>query len=282
VAVGRGDPGDRTRELIAAIGDTKVRIIDTVWDPEHFQRGAINALQTDIARETCSSDWLLYLQADEVVHERYLPVIEARCAELHDDSAVEGLLFRYKHFWGDYAHYFQSHAWYNEEIRCIRNLPQIHSWHSAQSFRWFHSYDNPWQTSRTRKLRVARVNAEIYHYGWVRPPGLMQRKKHALRTLHAGAAQAQAELEQAAPEFDYGPLGTLPVFRDSHPAVMQERIAALNWNGKLREGGPRPRDTAQAMYKHYRLKYRILTAIEKALFGGRQVFGSRNYRVVRR
>jgi len=281
IAVGKGDPGDRTRERIAEIGDSRIRILDTVWDMRHFERGAVNARQTDIAREACTGDWLLYLQADEVIHERYLPAIRRRCEELHHDAAVEGLLFRFRHFWGDYEHYFESHAWYNEEIRCIRNLPEIHSWHSAQSFRYFHRYDGPWQASNTRKLRVARANAEIYHYGWVRPPHLMQRKKKALRAVHAGPERADAQFASRPQEFDYGPLETLPVFTESHPAVMRERIAALDWRDKLRLDGPRPRGTDGDGYKHYRLKYRFLTTIERLLFGGRQVFGSRNYRLVR-
>ncbi len=35
-----------------------------------------NAHQTDIAREHCTGDWLFYLQADEVIHEKYLQIIK--------------------------------------------------------------------------------------------------------------------------------------------------------------------------------------------------------------
>lgn len=282
VAVGAGDPHDRTRERIAGIGDARIRIVDTVWEEKYFRRGAINAQQTDIAKAACTGDWLLYLQADEVIHEQYLPALAKRCEELQGDSDVEGLLLRYKHFWGDYDHYFEGHAWYSEEIRCIRNLPEIHSWHSAQSFRYFDRYESSWQATDTRKLRVARVDAEIYHYGWVRPPRLMQQKKHALRTVHAGATQAAAESRCASADFDYGPLGALPRFRGTHPAVMKDRVAAMDWQAGLRERGRRPRDPARDVYRHYRFKYRLLTSIEKWLFGGQQVFGSRNYRLVPR
>lgn len=280
VAVGRGDPGDRTREILLGIGDPKVRILDTEWDEKFFQRGAINAVQTDIAKQACTGDWLIYLQADEVIHEQYLPVIEKRCRDLQGDRDVEGLLFGYKHFWGDYEHYFDSHAWYATEIRGIRNLPEIHSWHSAQSFRYFHRYEHPRQEGGTRKLRVARVDAEVYHYGWVRPPHLMQQKNKALRKAHAGVKTAEEQFRVAPPEFDYGPLGRLPVFRGTHPAVMQARIAAMSWRDKLRMDGPLQPDGE--FTRHNRLKYRILTRIEKTLFGGEQVFGSHNYRVIRR
>ena len=107
VAVGQGSAGDRTREVIEEINDPKVKIIDTVWNEKDFQHGAINARQTDIAMQACAGDWLFYLQADEVVHEKYLPVIHARLEELLHDLEVEGLLFSYKHLWCDYLHYIE-------------------------------------------------------------------------------------------------------------------------------------------------------------------------------
>jgi hypothetical protein len=278
IAVGRGDEDDKTRDKLASIDDPKIQIIDTKWEEEYFDRGIINAIQTDIAKEACSGDWLLYLQADEVVHEKYLQVIEARCRELLDDKRVEGLLFRYKHFWGDYDHFHAGHGWYPEEIRIIRNRPDIHSWQSAQSFRRFDHYDNPRQPQGHHKLKVARVDAEIYHYGWVRPPHLMQNKKRALDSVHWGSKKA-AEFYDAAPdEFDYGPLSLLAEFEGTHPAVMEEMISEMSWEDKLqRSGKPNPH---REPHKHERLKYRLLSLVEKSLFGGRQIGGFKNYILV--
>jgi len=280
VAVGRSSPGDSTRETIAAIGDPKVRILDTEWDTKHFLRGAVNAIQTDIARAACSGDWLIYLQADEVIHEKYLPVIRDRMVELLDDRRVDALLFRFRHFWGDYAHCMDSHAWYSREIRAVRNDPAIHSWHSAQSFRRFDHYEHPHQTSGTRKLRVADVDAEVFHYGWVRPPRLMQGKNRALRSVHAGPEQAAREYDSRPAMFQFGPLDDVPRFTGTHPAVMQQRIAAMDWQEDLREStlAYPPGETP----KHLRFKYRLLSWIERKCFGCEQVFGSKNYRRVRR
>ncbi len=274
VAVGKGDPDDGTRQAIAEIGDPKVKIIDTVWEEKYFKKGIINALQTDIAKEACTGDWLFYLQADEVVHEKYLPVIEKRCQELLDDKRVEGLLFRYKHFWGDYDHYHKSHGWYPYEIRIIRNDPNIHSWQSAQSFRYFEYYDNPRQEGGTRKLRVAKVDAEIYHYGWVRPPHLMQNKSKALNSVHWGRKKAEEVYANAPQEFDYGPLDRLARFEGTHPAVMQERIKQMDWKDRLQyHGSPNPN---RALHKHERLKYRLITFLEQKIFK-RPIGGFRNY-----
>jgi hypothetical protein len=275
VAVGEGDEDDRTREKLAAIGDPKIRIIDTVWDEEYFHRGIINALQTDVAKEACTGDWLFYLQADEVVHEKYLPVIEARCKELLRDGRVEGLLFSYRHFWGDYKHFHAGHGWYPNEIRIVRNRPDIHSWQSAQSFRRFDYYENPRQPHGHHKLKVARVDAEIYHYGWVRPPHLMQNKKRALDSVHWGIRRADEFYDAAPDEFDYGPLNLLAEFDGTHPAVMDEMIAGMNWQDKLQFTG-KP-DPHRRPHKHELPKYRFLSFVEKSLFGGRQIGGFKNY-----
>lgn len=275
VAVGEGDPDDTTREEIAAIDSPKVKIIDTEWDELYWKGGAINALQTDIALNECSGDWCFYLQADEVVHEKYLPVIRNRCEELFSDTEVEGLLFGYTHFWGDYNHHQISHGWYPNEIRIVRNLPEIHSWESAQSFRYFYEYEHPQQEANTRKLKVANVAAEIYHYGWVRPPHLMQRKNKALDSVHWGRERAESHYEKAAQSFDYGPLGNIPEFTGTHPEVMQERISEFDWGDRLNYG--KSRQNSAPKHKHEKLKYRILTAIERILGLEEPLFGFKNY-----
>jgi len=275
IAIGKGDNDDTTREKIAAIDDLKIKIIDTTWEEKYFKKGIINALQTDIARQACRGDWVFYLQADEVVHEKYLPAIKARCEELLEYEEVEGLLFRYKHFWGDYDHYHSGHGWYPYEIRIVRNRPEIHSWQSAQSFRRFDYYDNPRQDSGHHKLKVAKVDAEVYHYGWVRPPHFMQNKRRALDSVHWGKNKANNHYDKAAKEFDYGPLNLLTTFKGSHPKVMEDMIAKMNWKEKLQfSGKPNP---YRQPHKHERLKYRLLSFIEKYFTGRKQIGGFKNY-----
>jgi len=271
VAVGKGSENDTTRQEIAAISDSKVKIIDTVWEEEYYKAGIIYALQTDLAKNACSGDWLFYLQADEVVHEKYLPVIKNRCHELLNKEEVEGLIFKYKHFWGDYDHYHDGHGWYPYEIRIIRNLPSIHSWKDAQSFRYFNDYINPSQEKGTRKLKVAFANAEIYHYGWVRPPHLMQNKKKVMDSFYWGKKAVDDIYKEAPEHFDYGPLDRIAIFTENHPKVMEKRIKLIDWKDKLQYSGkPNPYRGKQ---KHERLKYRILSFIEKRLLGGKQIGG---------
>jgi len=270
IAVGKGDEDDTTREAITEIGDKKIRIIDTVWeDYEQQWHGQINAIQTDIALQECKGDWCFYLQADEVVHEKYLPVIEARCEELWERREVEGLLFDYKHFWGDYWHYQNGHGWYPREIRMVRNGIGVRSHLSAQSFR----IDG-------RKLKVAKAAAEIYHYGWARPPHLMQNKRRSLHAIHWGWDKAEAEFQGSPAEFDYGPLDKLAEFSGSHPAVMSERIKMMDWGDKLQwRGRPNPN---REKHKHERRKYRLLSFIENKILGGKRVGEYENYILLKR
>ncbi len=107
---------------------------------------------------------------DEVVHEKFLPAIREAMIENLNRKEVDGLLFRYKHFYGTYDYVGDSRKWYRNEIRIIRNDKSIRSYRDAQGFR-----------KNGEKLNVVPVNAEIYHYGWVRHPKSMQQKINSVR-----------------------------------------------------------------------------------------------------
>lgn len=278
VALGDCDADDTTQEQIKSIGSDKVRIIHTVWDIESYPRGMEHAHQTDIAREACTGDWLFYLQADEVVHEKYLPHIVDQCRLYRDDQRVEGFLFDYIHFYGDYWHHIDYHGWYPEEIRIVRNDPDIHSFASAQSFRRIPHFDGKSYRDKegTFKLQVKKIDAAIYHYGWVRPPSLMQRKSKSFHAIHKGTAHAEQIYQERSESFDYGNMNRCRRFNGTHPAVMKHVIEKFDWGDALHfERGYTP---ARPKMKHEKLKYRILSFIERHFFGGRPLFGYSNWK----
>ncbi|MCK5137254.1 MAG: hypothetical protein KAR19_15830 [Bacteroidales bacterium] len=285
VALGDSDEDDTTRREIEAIGSEKIRIIDTVWDIEKYPRGMEHAHQTDLARELCTGDWLFYLQSDEVVHEKDLDNIRERCRELLYDKEVEGLLFRYRHFWGDYEHIQDSHCWYRQEVRIIKNLPDVYSWESAQSFRRIPDFDgiNYRQQEGTYKLKVAGVDAEIFHYGWVRPPAVMQNKIKVFSMNHRGREKIEKQIEAHKYDriYDYGNLNKLTRFMGTHPAVLDEWIARYDWKEQLRFTGP-TRCLNPVKAKHDKLKYRTISWIEKHLLSGRRLGEFRNYILLKR
>ena len=263
VAVGESEDG--TPELIESIDSNKIRIIHSTWDPKLFLRGAINAQQTNLALDDCTGDWAFYVQADEVLHEKYLPGVR-ECMErnLHR-TEVEGLLFDYVHFWGSYETYHTAHNWYSREIRVVRNHVGVRSWKSAQSFR------------RTgEKLRVVHSGAKIYHYGWVRHPRVMKAKQKKLDSLHHDSEWVKRKHpEGESAEFDYGDLRKLDRFKGTHPAVMAGRIASKSWSVPV--GGKR---VERPKHKHETLRVRLLSFVEKKILG-RKIAEGKNYILIK-
>jgi hypothetical protein len=278
IALGDCDSDDHTLEEILSIHSDKIRIINTTWNLAKYAGGAEYAHQTDIAKEHCKGDWLFYLQSDEVIHENYLPSIQKKCTEFQNRPDVEGFLFNYRHFWGDYQHFIISHAWYNKEIRIIRNNPDIHSWRDAQSFRRIPDFDgtNYFQKENTFKLKVIDSGAFVYHYGWVRPPAMMQKKRVSFE-IHMQGEEKAAELFEEEPQiFDYGNLDKLKSFNESHPSVMKNFIQQFNWRESLY-----PFIKTGIKHKHDRVKYRLLTFLEQNLLGGNHIAGFKNYELIR-
>jgi hypothetical protein len=283
VVLGKGDHDDNTRQEIESLQNDKIKIIDSEWETEKFAKNTIFAQQTDIAKSHCTGDWLFYLQCDEAVHEKYLPLIKKAAIEYLNDTEVEGLLFRYKHFWGDYEHYNPSHAFYPREIRVIRNIPEIHSWRDAQSFRVYNHFEPSMveylRKEGTRKLKVATIPAEIYHYGWVRPPAMMRKKQKSNSTSFRGKSATDQLYQKSAETFNYGPMNRVKLFKDTHPASMADWIATFNWGDQLQKNGKRKKTSQPEKYE--RLKYRILTWIEQNLLFGKKIGEFKNFVIVR-
>ncbi len=259
VAVGNSD--DKTRQIIKNISSEKIAVVDTIWDESLKKDGVVYAAETDKAFQAIpiEYDWCFYIQGDEVVHEKYLPEIRNSLEENLLKMEVDGLLFRYKHFYGTFDYVGDSRKWYRNEIRIIRNDKNIRSYRDAQGFR-----------KDGAKLNVVPVDAEIYHYGWVRHPKFMQEKIDSVKHFYDGISEKSALKKASENEFNYaGKYDSLALFVGSHPAVMKERIQRLNWEINV--------DLKKTNMK---LKYRILYKIEK-LFGVR-LFEYRNYQIIKK
>lgn len=216
VLVGKSE--DSTLALIESINSSKIKIVQSVWDDTLRKGGRVLAVETDKAFQQvdADSDWAFYLQGDEVIHEKYLPVIKKAMRDNLNDKKVEGLLFKYKHFYGSYDFIGDSQRWYRQEIRVIRNNKRIQSYRDAQGFR-----------KENKKLKVKAIDAWVYHYGWVKPPEIQQAKNKYFPSLWGNAENKEAFVEES---FDYSQIDSLANFEESHPEVMLKRIAAKNWN----------------------------------------------------
>ena len=221
MVVAVGDSSDNTRELISAIDSDKIRIIDTIWNPKLREGGAVLADETNKAYQAITEnvDWCFYIQGDEIVHEKYLSVIREGMERWKDDLAVEGLLFKYKHFYGSFDYVATSSKWYRNEIRIIRKNAEFFSYRDAQGFRKLGD----------EKLKVKKLDAEIYHYGWVRPPVTMMDKKRNFGNYWGGDRVTEAFNKENSGAFDYSQIDALEIFKGIHPMVMKDRIAKMNW-----------------------------------------------------
>src|SRR5262245_20780388 len=88
-----GDCSDDTRDRIAAIGDPRIRIIDTVWSAAMRTKGYVFAQQKMIGQFSCSGDWAFYIEGDEVLHEDDVDIVRAAMARHLDNPRVEALYF---------------------------------------------------------------------------------------------------------------------------------------------------------------------------------------------
>ncbi len=258
VAVGKSDDG--TRKIIEDIAPGKISLVDTVWDEKLRKGGVVYADETNKALDEIPQvyDWCFYIQGDEVLHEQFLPLVKEAMLKNVDRKEVQGLLFNYKHFYGTYDYIGDCRHWYRKEIRIIRNDKNIRSYKDAQGFR-----------RHNEKLHVVPVEADIYHYGWVRHPRFMQEKIDSVKAFYNGISEEEAEKLASEKAFDYGmEYDALAKFEGTHPAVMKERIKRLNWEIDV--------DLKKVNMK---LKYRILYAVEK-LFGVR-LFEYRNYKILK-
>lgn len=256
VAVGNSE--DDTRKLIESIASDKIKIIDSVWNDELRVGGKVLADETNKAKKAISpdSDWAFYIQSDEVIHEKYHAEILSAMKKWKDNKEIEGLLFKYLHFYGNYEFVGNSRKWYRNEIRIIRNDNNIVSYKDAQGFR----------TRDNKKLNVKDIDACVYHYGWVKPPKAQQEKQKNFNKLWHSDDWMVKNISKDE-EFDYSKIDSLKKFEGTHPAVLAERLQRYNWKFDFN-----PRNI------HLSVKDRLLLFIEEQ--SGYRVGEYKNYKLI--
>lgn len=262
-----GDSDDGTREAVEAIGSEKIRIIDTIWPQPIPKGGKTFADQSHIGLKACKGDWVFHIQSDEVVHERDLPAIkEAMHAHLNDVK-VEGFLFNFLHFIGDYKHIQTTRRLHRCEIRIVRNRKDIYPYKDSQGFRAYRSYEHYQQNHKGRKLSVKDLNVPIFHYSGCRHPDLMLGKiKQFYKHYHT--EQDVKRLFEKYITFDfYTLIDILEDFRGTHPAVMSNKVNSQDW-----EFAYNPAKSTFSM------RHRLLYYFEKLT--GWRIGEYRNYKII--
>ena len=258
VVVNVGKSEDDTRDLVASIKDPRVRILDTEWD--FTKKNIMLSIETQRAMDACRGSWGIYIQADEVLHERGAHILKEKVAEWDTDARVEGLLVKYLHFYGGFDQIATSRRWYRREVRCIRLGKDIRPYQGAQGFRVGPEY---------RKIRARPTDAEMFHYGWARPAKAIKEKLEISKTIYPwGKTRLDRELKERGGALEWIPL--LKNFPGTHPAAARDWIVPRAHDPE-RVVGP-------ARFRPEHIRFYISDWIERVT--GARVFEFRNYELV--
>lgn len=207
-----GDSTDGTRELCASLAKEsggKIRVIESVWQTDKQAGGFQLKHQSDQAMAECKGDWCLYIQADEVLHERDYPAVRQAIQVADQREDVDGVLFDWLHFYGNFDYVIRGRNWYRRETRAFKNHRGIQSFRDAQGFR----------RQDGSKVRVIPSGARVFHYGYVRSSESLGRKSAEMSQWWGEAPVTDPEGLKLRRHVG------LTRFRDTHPAVMAERIS---------------------------------------------------------
>jgi hypothetical protein len=213
VVAQRGDPALMG---VAALGEERIVVVETEWGADPARGGLALARQTNLALARCRFGWALYLQADEVIHERDYEAIRSAVARYDPAAQVDALSFRFLHFEGAYG--YVNPLRYRRQCRLVRNDGRLQSVRDAAGFGRLDG----------RPLRTRRSGARIFHYGWCAAPSQLKAKTMALARLYHDEAYVR-ERWAGVPAERIGSVGLAFRWRGSHPAVMRERVACQDW-----------------------------------------------------
>jgi hypothetical protein len=261
IIVAVGDCTDGTRELVQSVHPTKIKIIDTVWDKTLNKDGVVLANETNkVLAEAFKTNahWLIYIQGDEVLHEDGYTKLNKAMQDYANDARVDGLLLKYRHFYGSYDYVATSSRWYKNEIRIIKNNPSIYSYKDAQGFR----------KGNNQKLNVKAVDAYMHHYGWVKEPKVMMDKLFNAGSIWQGSNVEEERVKHShLINFDYSQIDILEKYTGKHPTTIVEKINGKNW------------------YFEHDLSYNKISAKEKFKkfiknIVGKELFEYKNYKII--
>lgn len=264
-----GDSVDGTRKAVEDLNDPKIKIVDTVWDPNMRTGGYIFAQQANIGLDNVSkdADWIFHIQADELIHENDHAAIRQAMNQYVKDKRVEGFLFKFLNFFGDYKHYAPSRRFHQKEIRIIRNDPSFRSFRDSQGFR---SFSDPLDTSKEkgRKLNVKEIDATVYHYSYAKNPKVQQQKQIAFGSRWAETDEwIKGYLEKYKEGHDYSEIDFLYEFKGTHPALMHEKIAAQDWTFHY-----------DPKKNNMKFKEKVLKVVQDLT--GKPLFIDKNYKII--
>lgn len=206
-----GHSDDETAEIVSDLAKefpSKIKPIFTEWTRENQSGGFQLKKQSDLALQMAKGEWCFYIQADEVVHEADHEAILKAIARASARPEVDGILFDYLHFYGNFSYQIKGRNWYRREVRVFKNHRGIEAFRDAQGFR-----------KNGNRISVIPSGARVFHYGYVRTSESLRKKAEQM-------SQWWGEKAASSPEsFLLKKHVGLSTFTDSHPKWMKNKIA---------------------------------------------------------
>jgi len=223
-----GDSTDGTREAIEKLDDHKLKIIDSIWDEETRNNGKIFAQQANNGIAHITGNWCIHLQVDEVLHESAKKSILKFIETANTFEEIDGLIFPFYHFWGDYNHIRNTRKTHRFEVRAFKNHRNIFSYRDSQGFRKYKSFSSYEADEKGTKLNVLNTDIPIYHYSYSRNPRLMQKKFIYFNQFYHNDSWIKKYADKR--EFDYSDVDKLELFKGEHPVYMKDIINKKDWD----------------------------------------------------
>jgi len=217
VVVLDGGSEDSTIEQVKSIGDERVKVFSNQWLDSLGK--SMYAINKSLALGRCTSDWCILMDSDEVFHEEDVERIKKIPIEVSDNIiAVE---FNTLHFYKNYNHLINGCPdWkdlYTHKVYMVRNNIYIH--HGTVGMEADAHVDLHGQP--IQQERRLSSNIRMFHYGHVRTKESYVKKDNKLNESHEGWNFKPLTEES----FEWLPDWKLNEYKNTHPAVMKDRIA---------------------------------------------------------
>lgn len=219
VVVSDGESGDSTREMIAGIGDSRIRVIDYPWPYPHCDdKFLVKWLNWTRAR--LYYDHLVTLDADEVLSPESYDQVQ--------DLAKRGEsgIFNRLNFWKDAQHLAPLNTVCGDTVaRCGPSALYVTS-------------DEPFPavSPNIREQADLYPNLTIFHYGFLRRPEAFMRKSHEVQNMFMGSVDSRILAMEAAgkkwTERDYFEGSPLRSFSGEHPPVAHKWLIERGYDLK--------------------------------------------------
>jgi len=209
-----GDSDDETLDRLATLDDDRVKIVHTEWSPLVKPRKYLLAQQTNIGLGFCRGVWCLYLQGNEILHEKDLPQLR-RLMDTHaENAAVEAMLVERLTFWSDFDHFVAAYPRrFKYTPRIVRPYIGTYSIRDAMSFAVFDNF-----STRGRYPAAIDTGVDLYRYDYVH--SVEQQARKFADAVHRSGTPVRADENYF---YQHYPRQFLARFQGSHPAVMADR-----------------------------------------------------------